>query len=46
MTMNPSLDRIFTPQSLAFRVSYKCNIGCRFCYNASLPDSKIVMPEI
>lgn len=45
MTMNPAQERLYTPVSLALRVSYKCNIGCRFCYNASLPDSKIVMPE-
>lgn len=38
-------ERIFAPVSLALRVSYKCNIGCRFCYNSSLPDSKVVMPE-
>lgn len=37
--------RNYTPKSLALRVSYKCNIGCRFCYNISLPNSDVIMPE-
>lgn len=37
--------RIYTPKSLALRVSYRCNIGCRFCYNISLPNSDIVMDD-
>ncbi|HDQ41720.1 MAG TPA: radical SAM protein [Desulfonatronum sp.] len=45
MSATPETGRIYTPTSLALRVSYKCNIGCRFCYNTSLPDSTIVMPE-
>lgn len=43
-TLQPQ-NRIYTPKSLALRVSYKCNIGCRFCYNISLPNSDIVMDE-
>jgi MoaA/NifB/PqqE/SkfB family radical SAM enzyme len=37
--------KIYAPTSLAMRVSYKCNIGCRFCYNLSLPNTDLVMKE-
>ncbi len=36
---------IFNPESLTIRISYKCNIGCRFCYNTSLIDSDIALDE-
>ena len=36
---------VYNPKSLSVRISYKCNIGCRFCYNTSLPDSKIALDQ-
>lgn len=37
--------RIYTPSSLGLRVSYRCNINCRFCYNISTAKSEITMEE-
>ncbi len=36
---------IFNPVSLTIRISYKCNIRCKFCYNTSLIDSDIALDE-
>jgi len=40
-----SSEPIFDTESLTIRVSYKCNIGCKFCYNTSLPDNEIALSE-
>jgi len=36
---------MYDPQSLTIRITYKCNIGCRFCYNTSLLGSDITLDE-
>ncbi|MBF0275140.1 MAG: radical SAM protein [Nitrospinae bacterium] len=38
-------DAIYNPTSLALRISYICNISCKFCYNNSTADSKTQLKE-
>lgn len=37
---------IYAPSSLVLRVTYKCNISCRFCYNSSNLDSDVAIDEV
>lgn len=36
---------IYKPHGLGFRLSYKCLIGCRHCYQKSLPGSDVFMDK-
>jgi len=38
-------DSIYNPKSLAIRITYQCNISCKFCYNNSTADSKTNLSE-
>ena len=46
-TLRPyiSEDDIYNPKSMAIRITYQCNISCKFCYNNSTADSKIFLSE-
>ena len=39
-----SIPRIYNPQGMGFRLSYKCVIGCRHCYQA-LPGSDVFIDK-
>lgn len=42
----PTADRcIFRPQGMGFRLSYKCIIGCRHCYQKAMPESEVFIDK-